>query len=344
MKDTYNLLADGIVQTVACPGFPNATLPAWAEAQGYQRYLGSSIKGEATNRTAKRPTSYSPRWAHTAIGSTGAIQRSGCRRCKTPGHEQPAALQRAQGGHRRGHRQPADHRRGRCRATLPTIWGPWNWWSRVKRVPARWWRKPWATPPMGTAGPARPSPTRDAGWWPKCRAGPTGNTFPKMTFTLTWPRAVLSGGAGYRRHRAAAHPCRPRFQCIASSLLGEDLSSSDAGGIVAAQSSSASRPATSVGSRRNSSCIWRPRWPISPWCWAKSGGRAVSAAAQQATASSAMMSALWSKWAPWPGYPTRHTHTFRLRISSFDPARCGGGCNSVPTVNNASRVSAIHSC
>ena len=30
----------------------------------------------------------------------------------------------------------------------------------------------------------------DTGWWPKCRAGPTGATFPSMTFTLTWPRAV----------------------------------------------------------------------------------------------------------------------------------------------------------
>ena len=53
------------------------------------------------------------------------------------------------------------------------------------------------------------------------------------------------------------------------------------------------RPATSVGSRRNSSCIWRPRWPISPWWRAKSGCRAVPRR-QQATASSAMMSALWS--------------------------------------------------
>ena len=46
--------------------------------------------------------------------------------------------------------------------------------------------------------------------------------------------------------------------------------------------------------KRNSSCIWRPRWLISPWWRAKSGGRAVAAAAQQATASSAMMSSLWS--------------------------------------------------
>ena len=27
-------------------------------------------------------------------------------------------------------------------------------------------------------------------------------------------------------------------------------------------------PDTSVGSRRDSSCIWLPRWPTRPWCWA----------------------------------------------------------------------------
>ena len=35
------------------------------------------------------------------------------------------------------------------------------------------------------------------------RPGTTGATFPKMTFTLTWPRQLhLSGGAGYPHHRA----------------------------------------------------------------------------------------------------------------------------------------------
>ena len=49
VKDTYNLLADGIVKLLrVLAAVANATLPAWAEAQGYQRYLGSSIKGEAT--------------------------------------------------------------------------------------------------------------------------------------------------------------------------------------------------------------------------------------------------------------------------------------------------------
>ena len=48
VKDTYNLLADGIVKLLrALAAVANAPLPAWAEARGYERYLGSSIKGEA---------------------------------------------------------------------------------------------------------------------------------------------------------------------------------------------------------------------------------------------------------------------------------------------------------
>ena len=48
VKDTYNLLADGIVKLLrALAAVANTTLPAWAEARGYERYLGSSIKGEA---------------------------------------------------------------------------------------------------------------------------------------------------------------------------------------------------------------------------------------------------------------------------------------------------------
>ena len=59
VKDTYNLLADGIVKLLrVLAAVANATLPAWAEAQGYQRYFGSSIKGEATidwsDRKARR--------------------------------------------------------------------------------------------------------------------------------------------------------------------------------------------------------------------------------------------------------------------------------------------------
>ena len=59
MKDTYNLLADGIVKLLrALAAVANIAVGEWAEAQGYERYLGSSIKGEATidwsDRKARR--------------------------------------------------------------------------------------------------------------------------------------------------------------------------------------------------------------------------------------------------------------------------------------------------
>ena len=59
VRDTCNLLADGIVKLLrVLAAVANTTLPEWAEAQGYGRYLGSSIKGEATidwsDRKARR--------------------------------------------------------------------------------------------------------------------------------------------------------------------------------------------------------------------------------------------------------------------------------------------------
>ena len=59
VKDTYNLLADGIVKLMrglaAVEGMP---VRRWAEAHGYKRYVGSSVKGEAaidwSNRRARR--------------------------------------------------------------------------------------------------------------------------------------------------------------------------------------------------------------------------------------------------------------------------------------------------
>jgi len=47
-KDTYNLLADGIVQVVrALAALEDKQVEAWAKERGYERYFGSSIKGEA---------------------------------------------------------------------------------------------------------------------------------------------------------------------------------------------------------------------------------------------------------------------------------------------------------
>ena len=48
VKDTCNLLADGIVKLLrALAAVEQAPVRAWAQAREYERYLGSSVKGEA---------------------------------------------------------------------------------------------------------------------------------------------------------------------------------------------------------------------------------------------------------------------------------------------------------
>ena len=48
VQDTYNLLADGIVQLLrALAQLKGINVGQWAKSQGYHRYLGSSVKGEA---------------------------------------------------------------------------------------------------------------------------------------------------------------------------------------------------------------------------------------------------------------------------------------------------------
>ena len=48
VRDTYNLLADGIVKLLrALAQVEGISVGKWAKAQGYGRYLASSIKGES---------------------------------------------------------------------------------------------------------------------------------------------------------------------------------------------------------------------------------------------------------------------------------------------------------
>ena len=48
VKDTYNLLADGLVKLMrALADVDRSDLDEWATAQGYERYVGGSVKGEA---------------------------------------------------------------------------------------------------------------------------------------------------------------------------------------------------------------------------------------------------------------------------------------------------------
>ena len=272
VKDTYNLLADGIVKLLrVLAAVANTTVREWAEAQGYERYLGSSIKGEATIDWSDRKARAAllaelvadadrllelARQAWVELPEDSAQRQSIVDGAELLGQLLLQDIERKSGdgdadahadadaddgvskdrmpsvhdpelrhGHKSSRRRFNGHKAAIVVDTdsqlitavelvlhgpdtgitlLPTIWEHWNWWRPAKRVPARWWRKPWATPPMGTAGPARLSPTRDGSWWSKCRAGPTGNTFPRMTFTLTWPRAVVP----VRRSRLPAPSCR----------------------------------------------------------------------------------------------------------------------------------------
>ena len=48
VKDTYNLLADGIMKLMrALAAVDDLPVRQRAEAHGYERYVGSSVKGEA---------------------------------------------------------------------------------------------------------------------------------------------------------------------------------------------------------------------------------------------------------------------------------------------------------
>ena len=261
VKDTYNLLADGIVKLLrALAAVANIPVGEWAAAQRYERYLGSSIKGEAVIDWSDRKARAAllaelvadadrllelARRAWVELPEDSVQRQSIVDGAELLGQLLLQDIERKSGdadahaddgvsrdrdrmpsvhdpelrhGHQSSRRRFDWHKAAIVVDTdsqlitavdvlpgnAPDNLGHWNWWSRAKRVPARWWRKPWAMRPMGTAGPARPSPTRDAGWWPKCRAGPTGATFPRMTFTLTWRRAV----APVRRDRLPAPSCQ----------------------------------------------------------------------------------------------------------------------------------------
>ena len=61
VKDTYNLLADGIIKLLrVLAAVEQAPVREWAQARGYERYLGSSVKGEGD-------IDWSDRQARTAL-------------------------------------------------------------------------------------------------------------------------------------------------------------------------------------------------------------------------------------------------------------------------------------
>ena len=168
---------------------------------------------------------------------------------------------------------------------------------------------------------------------PKCRARPDRKTSPKMTFTLTWPRAV----APVRRGRLPTPSCRRESGLIApvvSRLQAFQFDAVMLGMSTAAPVHRGQRPAAganpspgsppTAGSRRRRLRLYRARrvvvehrsrlpaghpagpllrykttqciwrpWPISPWWRAKSG--CPDRRRRSRPPSSECMSALWSQ-------------------------------------------------
>ena len=218
VKDTFNLLADGIVKLMrALAAVEKSSVKEWGKAQGYGRYLASSIKGEAAIdwsdkrarqallagivRDADRLLELS-RQAQGELPENGEERQHIVTAAELLGQLLLQDVERAEGGvslkdgvsrdrmmsvhdpeMRHGHKSSSKRFDGHkaaivvdtdtqlitapwryCRATLRTTWGRWNWWNRARPTPVYRWRRPWATPPMGTELPGRPSPMRAASW------------------------------------------------------------------------------------------------------------------------------------------------------------------------------------
>ena len=216
-KDTYNLLADGIVKLLrALAQLKGINVGEWAKIQGYHRYLGSSIKGEAAidwsdkrernallagivadadrllelSRQAQGELAEDSAERQQIVAAAellgqlllqdvertddGVGLKDGVSRARMMSVHDPELRHGRKSSSRRfdGHKAAivvdTDSQLSTAVAVLPgngrTTWGRWNWWRRARPTPVCRWRRPWAPPPMATAGPARPSQTRAASW------------------------------------------------------------------------------------------------------------------------------------------------------------------------------------
>ena len=270
VKDTYNLLADGIVKLLrVLAAVANIAVGEWAEAQGYERYFGSSIKGEATidwsDRKAQRKLLAEivadadrllelARQAWVELPETSVQRQSIVDGAELLGQLLLQDVERKSGdGDFADHADDADdgmslrdgvskdrmlsvhdpelrhgHKSSRRRfdghkaaivvdtdsrlitavdvlpGNAPDNLGALELVEQSEASTGSVVEEAMGDAAYGDGGTRQTLPRRGAGWWPKCRAGPTGNTFPKMTCTLTWPRAV----APVRRDRLPTPSCR----------------------------------------------------------------------------------------------------------------------------------------
>ena len=126
VKDTYNLLADGIVKLLrALAAVEQAPVREWAQARGYHRYLGSSVKGEAaidwSDKRAQKALLGLLLLQDVARTDDGVSLKDGVSRDRMMSVHDPELRHGHQSSSRRfdghkggdwgGHRLPADYRR-----------------------------------------------------------------------------------------------------------------------------------------------------------------------------------------------------------------------------------------
>ena len=288
VQDTYNLLADGIVKLLrALAAVAKITVRGWAEGQGYERYLGSSIKGEAaidwSDRKARaallgeivadadRLLGWARQvWVELPEDSAqrqsivdgaellgqlllqdierqsgdgdaddGVSLRDGVSKDRMPSVHDPELRH----GHKSSRRRFDGHKAAivvdtdsQLITAVDVLPGNAGQSGGIGTGGAE--RSEYRLGGGGSHGrcwrtvmvaPARPSPTRDGGWWPKCRAGPTGNT-PKDDFHLdlasgrcTCPAGQVTRTivpAGKRTDRTVAPTACRRFQFDGAGHVG----------------------------------------------------------------------------------------------------------------------------
>ena len=78
VKDTYNLLTDGIVKLMrALAAVEKITVREWAKARGYERYLASSTKGEAAIDWSDKRVRSALLAGIVAVNGGGKVGRAG---------------------------------------------------------------------------------------------------------------------------------------------------------------------------------------------------------------------------------------------------------------------------
>ena len=265
VRDTCNLLADGIVKLMrALAAVSKIAVREWAEAQGHERYLGSSIKGEAaidwSDRKARRKLLAEivadadwllelARQAWVELPEDSAQRQSIVDGAELLGQLLLQDIERRSGDgdgdaddgvsvrdgvskdrmlsvhdpemrhvHKSSRRRFNGHKAAIVVDTdsqlitavdvlpgnAPDNLGALELVEQSEAITGSAVEEAMGDAAYGDGGTRRPSPRRDGSWWPECRAGPTGNTFPRMTFTSTWRRAV----APVRRGRLPAPWCR----------------------------------------------------------------------------------------------------------------------------------------